>query len=274
MLIVYKYITGYYEKDPNLVQWVPMHQNLEILKEVLAEEGVSYTEIPGFFDALVVGKEPFIRSVTPFNTEATSTLCCDKFAIHTMLGSTIPMPRTKAFLDPHGRYPEYAKEKSFKDILTACSDFLYPRIIKMNSGEQGSNVFIVKNDEESLLALENIFNKESQHYDYMALVQEYMEPKRELRAAIAGGEFVFAYDRESKEMIEGPLVERLEGMSKTILEHVDLSWGALDFIEDGTGDVYLLEVNTRPRFDGFISFDARNQFKKLFRMGLKAKGLI
>lgn len=251
-----------------------MHQNLEILKEVLTEDGISYTEIPGFFDALVVGRDSFIRSMTPFNSEAIAELCRDKFAIYTMLCSKIPMPDTKAFFDPNGRYPEYAKAKSHQDILTACSDFLYPRIIKMNSGEQGENVFIVKNSDESLLALENIFNKESQHYDYMALVQEYIEPKRELRVAVAGGEFVFAYDRESKEMIEGPLAEKLEGMSKTILGHIDLSWGAIDFIEDGTGDVYLLEVNTRPRFDGFISFDAKNQFKKLFRLGLKAKGLI
>lgn len=244
------------------------------MKEVLDEEKVSFSVISNFPDALILRGEPFIRAATPFNSESISNLCRDKDAIHTILAGKVPMPRTKSFLDPLGRYPELVLHKTIPAILTAISDFLYPRIIKMNSGEQGRNVFIARDESESRAALERIFEKSARNYDYMALVQEYIEPKRELRAAIAGGRFVFAYDRDSKELINDELEEKLESLSKTVLEHIDLSWGALDFIEDGVGDIYLLEANTKPSFEGFVGKEKTDNLKILYKIALKDKGLI
>lgn len=241
---------------------------------MLEEGSVNFSVIPDFPDALIVAGKPFIRATTPFNSEAVAGLCRDKSAIHTILMGKVPMPQTRSFLDPAGKHPELVKYKTIPAILTAISYFLYPRIIKMNSGEQGKNVFIVRNESESRAALEIIFEKRSRNYDYMALVQEYIEPKRELRAAIAGGRFVFAYDRESKQLIEHELEEKLESLSKTVLDHIDLSWGALDFIEDGVGDIYLLEANTKPSFEGFISYEHKDRLKNLYKIALKDKGLI
>ncbi len=251
-----------------------MHPNILFLKKVLTEEKITYTTIPDFPDALILRNQLFIRATTPFNSEAVSVLCRDKSAIHALCEGRVPMPKTRSFLDPQGKYPELVQNKTIPAILTAVSDFIYPRIIKMNSGEQGKNVFIVHDETESRAALERIFEKSSRNYDYMALIQEYIEPKRELRAAIAGGKFVFAYDRESKELIENELEEKLESLSKTVLEHLDLSWGALDFIEDGVGDIYLLEANTKPNFEGFISYDKKDTLKGLYKIALKDKGLI
>jgi hypothetical protein len=146
-----------------------MHSNIKALKKALEETNVPFSDIPGFPDALVAEGHPFVRCSTPFNAESIAALCRDKAAVHTILEGRARMPKTAAFLDPYGAHPDLA-ERSLEDILKKSLPFLYPRIVKMNQGERGRNVYIARDEAEARNALAKIFDKGSRDYDYIALV--------------------------------------------------------------------------------------------------------
>ncbi len=246
-----------------------MHQNIRILRAALEEMDLPYSSIDGFFDALIVGGHSFVRASTPFNAESLGALCRDKDAVYRLLGEKILQPRTKSFLDPAGRYPEVVREKTIGAMIAAASDFLYPRIVKMNQGERGINVFIVQNDEESKAAFEMIFDKSSKNYDFIALVQEYIDPKREFRAVIASKKVALAYDRESKEIVSGKLYSDIQGICAEALTLLPLSWGSIDILESKDGKLFFLEANTRPGFDGFVSVHGEALVKEFYKSALK-----
>jgi glutathione synthase/RimK-type ligase-like ATP-grasp enzyme len=226
-----------------------MHQNIKILREALASIRISYGVIEGFPDALMVGGYSFVRATTPFNDESIASLCKDKDAVHKLLRGAVPMPLTKSFLDPQGRHPELAAAKSIEDIMRNSSEFIYPRIIKMNQGEKGRNVFMARNEDDARAAFETIFNKESKYYDYIALVQEYIEPKKEWRVLVSAGRPVLCYDRVSKQISKDTDSSRILELSNAILKRIPLFWGSVDFIESKNGSLYFLEINSRPEFD-------------------------
>lgn len=247
-----------------------MHPNIRLLKTVLDELSITYKTIQSFPDGICVRGTYFIHGATPFNDEAISLLCRDKDAVHKVLAGLVAMPRTKSFLNPEGRYSTLAEAKSVADIPSLTLDFVYPRIVKMNRGEQGRNVFLVESDAEMNLALREIFDQTSRHYDYIALVQEYIKPRREVRVLVSAGKAGFFYDRNSKKEITGADVSKLQAMCEIVLQNIPLSWGACDFIQSDVGEWYFLEINTRPELSEHAISEYRIELKNLYRKAIVA----
>lgn len=225
-----------------------MNTHIQILQKVLDSLGQSHVPVLGMPDALLVSGEVFIRSATPFNKQSLSILCKDKDAIYKILQDVVPIPKTKSILDPQGKHPELSGVKNINEITDSFLDFIYPCIVKMNQGERGIHVFITKSIKEVQDALQIIFDKTNRRYDYIALVQEYIKPKREIRAMVSFGKVVFCYDRHSREIISGAINSKVIALSDSILKKINLSWGAIDFIESTQSNLYFLEINTKPEF--------------------------
>lgn len=232
-----------------------MHENIRALKQALDEMGQSYSTISGFPDSLITQRSIFIRATTPFNRESVSLLCRDKAALYTILLGKIPQPKTDIF---------------FASTATSL-DFLYPCIVKMNAGERGTNVFLVSNKTEAQTALSLIFDKTTKHGDYIALVQEYIKPHYEIRAVIAAGRVVFAYEREIGALVSVDVLKIVTDISNTIIDISGLSWGALDFIKAESGQIYFLEANTRPSFESFIAVQGNRMLVDAYTKALEQK---
>lgn len=245
-----------------------MHPHIRALRSLLEKRGTAYREIPSFADALLVRSVPFIRATTPFNDESISALCQDKAAVHEILEGKVRMPKTKAFLDPHGQRPELCSAKSLDEIVEKSLDFLYPRMVKMNKGERGRNVFFAENEADFRKCFERIFEKGSLYYDYIALVQEYVEPGLEYRVALSAGAPIFAYARGNFDRLDRASAPRLFSESEKILESLPISWGSLDFIESKGGELYFLEANTRPSYEGFIAKNGDALIQELYAHAL------
>jgi glutathione synthase/RimK-type ligase-like ATP-grasp enzyme len=248
-----------------------MHLHVKALREALTSLHMSFSAIPDFHDSVIAKDMHFIRTATPFNTESVSALCRDKAALHKVLDGKVPMPKTKSFIDPNSIHAEQDLD-SIKAIAESVSDFVYPRIVKMNQGERANNTFIVKNETETTEALRCIFDKSARYYDYIALVQEYIRPKRELRVAVAAGRPQFVFDRASKSILHGALGKKAAELSELIIKEISISWAAIDFIESDSGEVYFLEANTRHNFEDFMQVNGLAEVKNLYIQAIQKHG--
>ncbi len=230
-----------------------MHESIKAVRQALAEMNRVFSDVPGFPDAVLVSGQSFIRSLTPFNTESVSALCKDKAALHTLLQGKVRMPKTDILFDvPSGKSLE----------------FLYPCIVKMNQGEKGKNVYLVSNEIDMQNACTHIFNRSLRDSDYIVLIQEYIKPRREIRAVISGGTISFVYDRDAVEIISDETSEKIQSLSNTVLATIGLSWGALDFIESESGELYFLEANTHPSFEALISKEGNLRLVSAYKHAL------
>lgn len=251
------------------VRITSMYPNIRVLRETLCELAVAYAEIPGFEDALIVKGKPFVRAATPFNTESIASFCRDKDAVYKLLLGKVKMPRTRSFLDPSGSHGELASARSLDEILIKTSDFVYPRMVKMNQGERGMHVYKVENDAETKDALSRIFDKSFGRYDYIALIQEYIRIAREIRVIVVDRKPEFAYERSTFRPLNVSSVPELLHMAETAATALDLHWGSVDFIESAQGETYFIEANTKPGFEGVISAQGDAPLKKLYSLALK-----
>jgi len=245
-----------------------MHLNIQALHRALDEANIAHGAIPGFEDSVATDQGAFLYAATPFNAESVAALCHDKAATHALLEGAVSMPRTAAFLDPEGPRPELAVQKSVEDIVRASASFAYPRMVKMNRGERAKNVYFVESDEECRNALRTIFDKRSADYDFMALMQEYIEPERELRVAISAGKPIFAYDRRTFKVVDEATAAQLFEPAVEAGRILRISWGAVDFIESKSGGFYFIEANSRPSYEGFIRANGDDRICDLFRRAL------
>lgn len=235
-----------------------MHPNIIALREALEELHIPYKTIDSFDDALMVRGYAFIRASTPFNTGSLPTLCQDKDALYKVCVGAVPTPRTYGFFT----------HQSFDEILRISRDILYPRIVKMNKGERGHHVFLCHSDEETSRALTLIFKDNSKHTDYIALIQEYILPKTEIRAVVVYGKVVLIYDRYTRIIMSGDIVLEVERMCTALASRIHLGWVAVDFIQSMTGSLYFVEINTKPGFDGFIEIQGTTEIKKIYMQAL------
>jgi glutathione synthase/RimK-type ligase-like ATP-grasp enzyme len=251
-----------------------MHVHIQALRELLGESRILYKEILGYEDALLVGSAAFIRSTTPFNDESSAALCLDKDAVLKLVSGTVLIPKTKSFIDPHGSHPDLCTAKSIDEIVEKSLDFLYPRVVKMNSGQSGRNVFVVGDEKEFRDSLGKIFDSGRRGYDYIALVQEHIDFSNEYRVAISAHEPIFAYAKGVYEVIEGKKKELLFKSAKKVIEKTGLSWGSVDFLDGRNGELYFLEVNTKPLYQGFVAENGNQMLKELFKKALNSKAWV
>ncbi|HEU5114766.1 MAG TPA: hypothetical protein VFT82_03300 [Candidatus Paceibacterota bacterium] len=250
-----------------------MYPNLTALTEALARLGESYSHVPGFPDSVMAKQGAFIRAATPWNPESVSALTHDKAAVYALLEGKAPFPKTLVFFDPEGDHPEFAREKSVREIAETISPLPYPRTIKMNRGEAGSHVYFVENDDETVCAFAAIFDKKGRNYDFMALVQEHIAVAHEWRVAVAVKVPVFAYAKGTFDIAGDNLYARLSPIATAAIEATGLVWGAIDIIESKEGDLYFLEANSRPSYAGFIGKHGTEKITALYERSLRSAAL-
>ena len=234
----------------------------------------------------------FVHSSTPFNTEDVVRIARDKDYTNLILGNSVKIPRTLSFLDPNvdDKYAEYIKEKNVEEIIEKIeSQIPYPLIIKKNSGEQGQNVFLVKNTTEAKEAFTKIFNKEDKLYDHIALAQEYFPSKKEYRVIVFKREIVLIYEKDTSEAtFEGNLSplhykdanavlttdektkNRLADFIAPIWQKINLGFGGLDIAENESGELCLFEINTKPGFEHFAKDNGIEALVEMYRQILKS----
>lgn len=210
----------------------------------------------------------FQHTKTPFNPEVVFGLCRDKTHAYQLLHQTVPMPESLAFLDCNveERYREYRIHASLEEMLAEIEAKLpYPLVIKRNRGFLGHQVHLCPDRAATQNALTAIFNPQSQHYDYVAVAQRYLPARVEYRLIHAFGEPVLAYQRGTdtgfnvkywEQPDNGPSVitdpTLLAELHQTVLpvyRQIDLPWVGFDLLRDEADQLWLLELNSAPRFD-------------------------
>lgn len=216
----------------------------------------------------------FVNSSTPFNVGSAERICQDKDFAYRLLSPVVRMPKTTSFLNPsvENEHTKYTIEKSVEHIAEGIGNhYTFPVIVKMNSGCQGNNVFLCRDTQESITALESIYNKNSRFYDYIALAQQYIKPKKEYRAIFFGGKALLVYEKDisgsrfvgnlSPLHFEGAkavyvtdtrVVEAIEYFTAPVFKLLQVRFAGFDIIEDERGDFWLIEINSRPGFSYFV----------------------
>lgn len=258
--------------------------------------------------SLVAGDENFLQidlggqryyfpgASTPFNNGATSKICRDKEFSYKLLSGVIAMPKTMGFVDPEGpeEYRSYARASSTGDIIEKiCSEFTLPVIVKRNSGSQGRHVFLCKDRGEVKAAVEKVFEKneeEPNKYDHVILAQEYIVGKKEYRAVVFEKNVLLLYEKDisgavftgnlsplhwenskAVHITDDKIVQRIQTFTAPIYPLLDLRYGGLDIIEDASGKLTLVELNSRP---GFGRFAKDNGSEPLVQMYMKILGAL
>lgn len=214
----------------------------------------------------------FQQNRTPFNTEVIASICKDKEHTYQLLHNQIAMPKTIGFLDfnTHDHYQKYVNHPSLQAIIGKIEqEFSYPLVIKKNSGALGINVFLCHDKKLVKAALNEIFNRNSCSYDYIALAQEYIQPKQEFRAVFFRKELLLCYQRVSENKsfgirywdtnkghalhINNP--KELSALTQFIqpaLELPGLIYVGFDIIKNTQGEYRLLEMNSGPKYNNYV----------------------
>lgn len=208
----------------------------------------------------------FINASNPLNDEAVAVLAKDKEFTYRALKNVVKMPETKAYFDPaHLEYGSYKTFQSQEEIVLDIMDsFTLPIMIKRNRGARTSNVFISKTKEDVEKSIATIFNQKSKDYDYVALAQTYIPSTVEYRVIVLDGKIELVYEKNldtanPKQVTEKSIIEKLQNFVAPIFKIIPLRWGGLDIILGTDGNLYLLELNSKPGFGYFL----QNHDKKI-----------
>lgn len=237
----------------------------------------------------------FQQNRTPFNTEVMATICKDKEHTYQLLYQQIAMPKTMGFLDFNtpDQYKKYIHYSSQQAIITKIEqEFNYPVVIKKNSGALGINVFLCRDREMVDAALNDIFNRNSCRYDYVALAQEYIYPKQEFRVVFFRNELLLCYQRISENEafgarywetnkghalhINNPAeLTALTQFVQPALALPGLSYVGFDIIKNPQGEYRLLEMNSGPKYNHYIQSYGEKEIIGLYeKILLKERQLI
>lgn len=215
----------------------------------------------------------FINNFTPINSESASYLMKDKDYFYNYFKDCIPMPKSQGYLNPFCR-EEYRKYVKFYDLESITKDielnFEYPVIIKRNRGTWGINVFKCNNSQEAIEALGKIF-KQDNNYDYIAMVQQYIEISKEYRALFMAGVLHCVYEKDISQANFSGNLSRLhwEGSHATIindnlfLSEINkfcqplvsndlLKYVGLDVAIDVNNNFWIIEANSSPGLDYLV----------------------
>ena len=253
-----------------------MEKNIFCLITACTELNIPFEFIDeehNFLRIILGGKSSYFHlNRTPFNSEAVAGICKDKYHTYCLLKEDIQFPKTLSFMSYNvdHRYEEYLKYQSSQKILTVIeSELSYPFIIKSNSGSFGSNVFLCHSRDEARDSIQQIFNKNSHLYDYILLAQEFIRTKEEYRLVCYKETPVLAYKRSPNPnefnarywengasqavLVTGEeTIQELQEFVRPVYEKLAIGFVGFDIIRSCDNTVYLLELNSGPRFDHFI----------------------
>lgn len=229
----------------------------------------------------------FANWTTPLNPHSTVRICRDKDYCYTLLKDVIPMPKTKAFLNPdiQEQYERYKDHHTVEEIQnTILQEFDLPVIIKRNAGSHGSNVFIAETSESITEFLYMIYDAGHKDYDFVALAQEKIEMKHEYRVVVLDGEIQFFYEKDTSEATftgnlsplhwddaKAVLIDdldmqsRLQEMIAPLFMHLPLVFGGLDIVVDPNDQLFVLEINTAPSFGKFLRDNGEDKVVELYK---------
>jgi len=215
----------------------------------------------------------FIQAHTPFDREDIARICKDKDLSYTLLKDICTIPKWKSYLDPAvtKEYKDFIREKSVQEIVESISEWNKPIILKKNQGSKGVNVFLCETTEQIANAFNSIFDQNSKHYDYVGLVQEYIQPEAEYRVIAYKGKALLAYKKDiSNARFTGNLsplhwdgakavhitaqnlLKQFESYIAPIFEKLPIVYIGFDLIKKVNGPFYLIEMNKSPGVDIFV----------------------
>lgn len=235
----------------------------------------------------------FIANNFGLNDECIEKICLDKTYLHDLLGKYIQMPNSVSYVDsdPPELYVTHSSFHSHQEIAQDISKKMsFPVILKPNSKSMGMNVFLCENAEQLQKAVETIFNKNSFKYDHVLLAQEKINIKKEYRVVVYKGEIQFAYQKDNTEhdakfignvsplhfenakavLISNEVfLKKVEQFIQPIFEQMQLIYGGLDIAEDASGQLYLIEINSKPGYSYFVRDNGEDKVVELFKKILK-----
>lgn len=272
-----------------------MNSNLLALKKACDLTGLEYKiyHLSERIFEIFVNKKSylFVKFSTPLNPHSVSSCCLDKDYFYTFFKDAINMPLTQSFMDPNWK-PQYAppeREKNLEEILDAIeAAFTYPAIVKKNSGTSGQNVFKVNNRYEVKVALQAIFDFNTQSYDKIALAQEYLHLKKEYRAVYLNGSLSFAYEKNIDEaefegnlsplhwagakaiLIEDEtLLSQIQEFCNPMFEKMIVPFCGLDVALDEDDNWWLIEANSSPVFGKIIEHGGEQKVIEMYQQMLE-----
>lgn len=220
--------------------------------------------------AMPWGYEYFQIGRTPFNKEVVWGLLRDKKHSYDLFHDCVNMPQTLAYLDPNvpEEYRHYSQFNSLEAITKNIASSLdFPVVIKPNAGALGTGVSFCRNEKETYQALSQIFNKQSHTYDYVALAQRFVSTQKEYRLVCAFGEPVLLYQRGSTtgfnaqywhkgekaiHLDDISLIKRLTEFVLPVYQNLDIGFVGFDIIQTEKDELFLIELNSSPKFNNFI----------------------
>jgi glutathione synthase/RimK-type ligase-like ATP-grasp enzyme len=223
---------------------------------------------------------------TPFNSETVYCICKDKMHSYELLNSVVNMPKTLSFLDwkVAKKFKQYIQHESESPMIAEMeSEFSYPFVLKKNQGALGENVYLCKDRQQAKQALDEIFNKQSYTYDYIALAQQFIPTHEEFRLLCAFGQPVLAYQRgnasefnkeywlhgEDALLIEDKqLIDELYQFIKPIYSLIDIGFCGFDIIRGKDNKLHLIELNSSPRFDHIIQASGESCVIEMYKKSL------
>lgn len=228
----------------------------------------------------------FVNSSVPFNADSLSNIFLDKEFTYQSLKDFVRIPETVGFLDPcvDTKYQGYAHFKSIDNIADFVTNKFGDKvIIKRNRGAQGSNVFACNSIKEIESAIKQIFDQQSKYYDYVALAQPRIDIDKEYRVIVFRQEIILSYlkDISNAEFIGNlsPLhwkgskarLVKEEGLNRKFLEflqpifnEMQLEYAGFDLATDKLGNIWLIEINSKPSFDIFVRDNGETEVVSLY----------
>ncbi len=233
----------------------------------------------------------FVNCATSFNIESHARIAEDKYFTYKLCHTSLSMPTTHIYIDPlvppqHREYADYLSYEAIVSHIVQTNPL--PVIVKRNRGSYGNNVFLCKREEEVATAIQAVFNKQSQHYDYAALAQEYLRIAREFRVITFQQKVLLLYEKDTTgaqfvgnlsplhwknakavHIKDEILVRQVERFLQPFFTKLPLTFVGFDVarLEDGT--LSLIEANTRPGLDYFIKDNGSTPVVELYRKMLQ-----
>lgn len=267
-----------------------------LIKKACNNLGLSYQDIghSGAFIKITLKNRKAhlcIANNLGLNTEVVEKICRDKVYSHELLSKHIRMPHSSAYVDsdPPELYQNFVKFHSHQEIV---ADILkknpLPVVLKPNSKSMGVNVFLCTHAQEVKQAVAEIFNKNSYKYDHVLLVQEQIKIKKEFRIVVYKRSIQFAYQKDNTgqdvkftgnlsplhfsnakavlldERKDAELLTSLHSFLQPIFEHTDLQYAGLDIVQEESGGLCLLELNSKPGFKYFIQDNGEDTVIQMF----------
>ncbi len=228
---------------------------------------------------------------TPFNAESVAGICKDKYHTYRLLKDCVRCPKTLSFLSYRvdERYTDYLQYHSAPEIVAVVeAELRYPLIIKSNSGSFGSNVFLCQQTDDTQTAIERIFDKNSHLYDYIVLAQEFIPTRQEYRLVCYKQTPVLAYTRSANPSTfnarywesasgsaatligQNELIDELGAFVRPVYRALALGFVGFDIVRSVNNRLYLLELNSGPRFDHVIHTNGPGPVIAMYKAVLSA----